>query len=245
MIRSLRVLILVLMLICHSKSCSNKHNDIHILLTNIQDAGALMEFKLRSQFNLFIGERIKSIGNLLGILKTLQNDLPTDLCKYQSIDLGLNIIHALNNFINIVRKNVLYAVSSALDDAKNDQSHILYDFVMYFYDFINELRKKSKHLFNDGKGCVMNMEKEIKIFLDQSSNKFMECLKNVSISNPVQAPEFKNYEKNFTLSFRTIGLKLREPFYYIWMYSTRKQNDTAAEKFNLVSMLSLERCIKI
>ncbi|XP_070507404.1 uncharacterized protein [Chironomus tepperi] len=191
-----------------------------------------METNLRAQYNTFLGEKVKSIGTLLGGLKTLQNELPTDLCKFPSIDVGLNIIHAMNNFIDIVRKNVLYSVKSSLDDAKTDQSNILYDFIMYIYDFIDMIGVGSKNLFNDGKGCVMDLEGEIKSFVDLSAKKFMECLKNVSISSPIQPVKFKTYQDNLTLTIKTISYKLKEPFWYIWVYSTTVQTDLAAEKFN-------------
>ena len=235
MIKILNILIIISLLIYSSNSCSDKINDIHILLTNIQDAGILMETNLRAQYNTFLGERVKSIGTLLGSLKTLQNELPTDLCKYPSIEVGLNIIHAMNNFIDIVRKNVLYSVKSSLDDAKTDQSNILYDFIMYIYDFIDKVGIGSKNLFNDGKGCVMDLEGEIKSFIDLSSKKFMDCLKNVSISNPIIPVKFKSYQDNLTLTIKTISYKFKEPFWYIWVYSTTAQNDFAAEKFNTVS----------
>lgn len=235
MIKLFNILIFLSFVVHNSNSCSDKINDIHILLTNIQDAGSLMETNLRAQYNTFLGDRIKSIGTLLGSLKTLQNDLPTDLCKYQSIDVGLNIIHAMNNFIDIVRKNVLYSVKSSLDDAKTDQSNILYDFIMYIYDFIDMIGVGSKNLFNDGKGCVMDLEGEIKSFIDLSSKKFMECLKNVSLSNPIQPIKFKAYQDNLTLTIKTISYKFKEPYWYIWAYSTTAQTDLAAEKFNAVS----------
>ncbi|CAG9799305.1 unnamed protein product [Chironomus riparius] len=232
MVKIFNILIIILLLVYNSNSCSDKINDIHILLTNIQDAGSLMETSLRAQYNTFLGEKLKSIGTLLGSLKTLQNELPTDLCKYQSIDVGSNIIHAMNNFIDIVRKNVLYSVKSSLEDAKIDHSNILYDFIMYVYDFIDKVGVGSKNLFNDGKGCVMDLEGEIKSFIDLSSKKFMECLKNVSLSSPIQPVKFKAYQDNLTLTVKTISYKLKEPFWYIWVYSTTVQTDLAAEKFN-------------
>ena len=232
------LLVIVLQLIHNSNSYSEKVNDIHILLTNIQDAGILMETSLRAQYYTFLGDKVKSIGTLLGGLKNLQHDLPTDLSKYQSIDVGLNIIHAMSNFIHIVRKNVLYSVKSSLDDAKTDQSNILYDFIMYIYDFIDKIGVGSKNLFNDGKGCVMDLEGEIKSFIDLSSKKFMECQKNVSISNPLVPLKFKTYQDNLTLTINTISYKLKEPYWYIWAYSTTAQMSLAAEKFNSVRLKS-------
>jgi hypothetical protein len=195
------------------------------------------EMSLRIKFYAIISDRVKKIGTLLSGLKNLQNILPTDLCKYQSVDVGLNIVHAMNTFIDTVRKNVLYAVKSSLDDARDDQSNILVNFIIYMHDFIDMVGIQSKSLFNDGRGCVMEMEDDVKNFMDTSSKKFIECLQNVSISRPIIPKNFRTYQDDLTLKMRTINYNLRLPFYYIWMYSTTAQNDTAAEKFNDVSIL--------
>ena len=236
MIRISTLLVLTSFLVCHSNSCSDKIYDIHNFLTDAQDAGTMMETNIRVQYNSFIGDRVKSVGTILNGFKTLQDGLPADLCKYQSIELGLNIIHAMNVFINVVRKNVLYSVKSSLDDAKTDQSNILYDFITYINDFIDLLGVGSKNLFNDGKGCVVDMKGEIDKFLDVSSKKFMECLKTASITIPVVPTKFLTYQSNLMLTIRTISYNLQVPFYYTWMYTTKLQNDTNAEKLNKVSI---------
>jgi len=237
MIRLLNLLIIFSLLIFYSNSCSEKINDIHILITNLEDAVVVTEMSLRIKFYAFISERVKRIGTLLNGLKTLEDILPSDLCKYQSVDVGLNILHSMNIFIDVVRKNVLYAVKSSLDDARDDQSNSLANFIIYIHDFIDMIGLQSKNLFNDGRGCVMEMEGEIKNFMDVGSKKFMECLQNVSISRPIIPRNFKTYQDDLILKMRTMNNNLRLPFYYIWMYTTKVYNDTAAEKFNDVSIL--------
>ncbi|KAL7020197.1 hypothetical protein ACKWTF_011411 [Chironomus riparius] len=232
MIKSFNLIILIFLLVSYSNSCSDKTNYIHILISNLEDAGTVMEMKLRIQFYGFISDRMKSVGTLLSGLKTLQNLLPTDLCKYQSVEVGINVVHAMNTFIDTVRKNLLYAVKSALDDVRDDQSNSMFNFIIYFNDLVDMIGIQSKSLFNDGRGCVMDMEGEIKKYMDVSSKKVVECFQNVSISRPIIPTNFKTHQDDLNTAMRMINYKLREPFYYIWMYSTKLQNDTAAERFN-------------
>lgn len=226
----------VTLLMLISRSQSEKINDIHILISNIQEYGALMETSLRAQFNTFHNDKIKTISNLLTSLKNLQNTMPTDLNKYDGIDTGMNIFHSSNELWISIKKNVVYSVKSSMDDAKISQSNILYDFIMYINDFIDKVALGSKNLFNDGKGCVMEMEKEFKDFIDLGSSKFMECLRTSLTKKPINPQKYTTFVNAASVPIQAIVYKLKEPFWYIWAYSTQQQNDTAAEKFNTVSL---------
>jgi len=239
MIRLLNLLIIFSFLVFYSNSCLEKTNDIHILISNLEDAVIETEMSLRIKFYSYIGDRVKRIGNILKGVKNLQNILPSDLCKYESVDVGLSIVHSMNNFIDTVRKNVLYAIRSSLDDVRDDQSNSLANFIIYIHDFIDTIGLQSKSLFNDGKGCVMKMEGDIKMFMDVGSKEFMECLQNVSISHPIIPKNFKTYQDDLTLKMRTVNNHLRQPFYYVSMYTTTFYNDTQTKKFNDVSIPSI------
>lgn len=239
MLNASKFLTLFLLVLCHTNSHTEKINDIQIFLSNIRDHGLIMEASLRSQYNTYLGDKVKTIGTLTQTLKIIQNNFPPDLEKYQSIDLGLSIVHAMNDLTNVVRKNVLLTVKSFIDDAKIDETDILYEFVQYIYDFIENVALSSKNLFNDGMGCVMDMEPEIKAFIDLGARRFMECFRTVSLSHPLTPPNFRINQNFLTTTMNMIAYRLKVPFWYTWLYSTKQQNDTAANSFNDVSFYKL------
>lgn len=215
---------------------SYDHVDANSFYHSLYDYVNAMEANIRVQYNTLNGERFRAISTQLNILKTLQSGMPTDMGKYADFGIteGIDIYQSMNELINSVRYNGLFAAKSALDDMKNDHLSLLYNFVMSHVDLVDQISFKSKNFFVNGKMCVIAMEKDLQTHFETTAKKYMDCLKNTFLTYNLQPSSFKNYQPNLTTTFALLTYNIKLPFFTVGSYSSRSTNETAAINFNTV-----------
>lgn len=207
-----------------------------------------MECNIRTQCNGIHVERIKTVGAYMAYLKALFNEFPNDLCKYQGIEDGMNIVSAINEAINIVKKNAILAVQSSFNDVRNDLTMELVKFVIYKNEFGEIISETVKSFFNDQKECVLKLEPDIKSFIDASSAKYVACMKNTLTSHPLTPSKLRTYQNTITASLRTQISSIRTCFLYpyiIWPGSLPIHNATAAKNFNDVGLTLFKNSLNV
>jgi hypothetical protein len=220
--------------------CNDGFADIHGTITSLYDHINMMETTLRVQYNNFHAERLNAINLQMTFLKTLQSDFFTNTCKYQSVEEGYGIYISLNEYINVVRKNVFYALKSAIDDLRTDNLNMVYLFQVYHADMVEKIAQLSKNLFNDGKLCVILLEKDIKIYFDTTVKKLMDAMRAAAQTNPLTVQSVKTLQLNILKNTRQIALNSKTHFGFIQAASNKAYNETAANNYNNVRHIKID-----
>lgn len=233
------LIILILISSACAKQCSDGIVDIHNLITTLYDYTNLMETTIRIQYNQFHTERLNAINNQMAFLKTLQQGFNSETCKYQGIEEGYGIYLSANEYINVVRKNVFYALKSAIDDLRNDNLNLIFLFLNYHNDMVDRIAQQSKNLFSDGKVCVMNLENEIKTFFDTTIRKLMEAMRSAANTSPLAVNSIRTAQGTLQNTCRQISHYSRAYFGGTGSGSSKQSNDTVANNYNTVIKLNL------
>lgn len=233
----MKFLLVILLFFAYSKSCIDIRPDINSFINAIEHQTLIMETDIRITYNTYHATRLKLINEPLVFLRNLQKLLPGDLCKYQSIDKGINIINGMYDLANNARRNTIYAVRAKFENMRNDQSKLVYNFLMSMYDMIETISEPIRSYFPEGRECVIDAESMLLKFIDTSDEMFMRCFRNVSTLYPLVSSNIRNYQNSLTTLLTGINRDVRGFFAYIWRFSTKAQNDSAAEKFNTVCNL--------
>ncbi|KAG5677296.1 hypothetical protein PVAND_007065 [Polypedilum vanderplanki] len=226
------LIILILISSACAKQCNDGIVDIHNLITSLYDYTNLMETTIRVQYNQFHTERLNAINSQMSFLKTLQNGFNTETCKYQGVEEGYGIYISSNEYINVVRKNVFYALKSAIDDLRTDNLNLIFSFLNYHNDMVDKIAQQSKNLFSDGKICVINLEIEIKTFFDTTVRKLMEAMRAAANSSPLAAQSIRNAQGTLQNTVRQISYYSRAYFGGTGSGSSKQSNDTVAFNYN-------------
>lgn len=227
----MKFLVIILAFASLSQQCSDFFYDIHSFISTIGDVFSLTEANMRVQYNLIHADRVKTVSSQLMLLKNMQNDLPPNLCKYQKVEDSVNMLNIGQDLINTVRSNLINAVRGSFEDMRNDHSNIIYAHLVMTQEFLEDCAEPSKSYFTDGKICVLALESNIKVFLETSANRIIQCMKNLTVSSPLQYPKFKAEFKTIEEAYNKHAANIKKPFnlpVLINQYSTKNANETAA-----------------
>jgi hypothetical protein len=196
-----------------------------------------MEANVRVQYNTVQADRIRRIFSQLDFLRSISTEFSmSEFFKYTDIEKGLTITDAIIHLINVVRKNVFNAVRSSFEDLRSDNALQIFKFIVGMNDFTDFISQLIKTYFNDQIPCVLAQQTDITTFIDTSMNRFMDCFRNSSRTHPFtpRTVEGQRMALSNILSNEIKSLRGFFNFPYIWAFSTKAQNDTAARRFNNV-----------
>lgn len=238
----MKYFVIILAFASFSQQCSDFIHDIHSFINTIGDVFSMTEANMRIQYNTIHADRVKIVATQMAKLKNMQEGLPENLCKYQNIEDSLNMLNIGQEVIGNVRKNLIYAVRASFEDMRNDHSNIIYNHLVMVQDFLEDCAEPSKSYFTDGKICVMALEPNIKVFLESSANKIIQCMKNATVSTPLQHPKFKVDMASIDDAYTKHAASIKRPFIIpliIYQYSTKAANETAANNLFAVRIFCL------
>lgn len=227
----MKLFVIILALASFSQQCSDFIHDIHSFISTIGDVFSTTEANMRIQYNTIQAERVKTVATQMTMLKNMQNNLQENLCRYQYTEDSVNMLNIGQEVIGDVRKNLIYAVRSSFEDMRNDHSNIIYNHLVMVQDFLEDFAEPSKSYFTDGKICVMALEPNIRNFLESSANRIVQCMRNATVTSPLQYPKFKVEMGSIDDAYTKHVANIRRPFnnpYIIYQYSTKEANQTAA-----------------
>jgi hypothetical protein len=203
------------------------------------DVFSNMEANMRIQYNTIQMERIKTLKNQLDQLENINSPLPRDLCKYQGTEESVSFLQIGQDLVLNVKKNLIYSVRATFEEMRIEHSNTMFSHIAAMADFLEDCFDPAKAYFTDGKACVMSLEKNIKLFLETGSTKIIQCMKNNTITNPLQHPRFKSHIDYMDKAFTKQAADMKKPFILpvlIGSWSTKKQNETAAKALLEVSI---------
>lgn len=235
----MKYFVIILAFASLSQQCSDFIHDIHSFINTIGDVFSTTEANMRIQYNTIHAERVKTVATQMAMLKNMQNNLPENLCKYQKVEDSVNMLNIGQELVGDVRKNLIYAVRASFEDMRNDHSNIVYNHLVMVQDFLEDCAEPSKSYFTDGKICVMALEPNIKVFLESSANRIIQCMRNATVTTPLQHPKFKVDMGSIEDAYTKHATNIKRPFILpviIYQYSTKAANETAANNLFAVSI---------
>jgi hypothetical protein len=213
-------------------------------LNFVQDYYYFSEAQMRIQYNTIHAERVKVLSTQLNMLKNIQKDLPPDLCKFQKTETSVNMLNSGQDLVGNMRKNLMYTARSTFEEMRNDHSNIVYNHLVMMTELLEDCAESSKSYFTDGKACVIGLESNIKIYLESSSNRIIQCIKNATVTYPLQHSKFKTDMDSVNDIYDKQSLNTKKPFYIpipINKFSTKVANETASTNLLTVSILLIIR----
>jgi hypothetical protein len=206
--------------------------EIHNLITSLYDMYNTVETSMREQYNNFASTRLNTINGQMAPLKKLSCSFQQNVFQYQFVDEGNGIFTTAVEYISVVRKNVFYSLKSAIDDLRNDNLNILFQFQQYNAEFVEKISQLSKNLFAGGKKCVLLMEPEIQGYFDNTLKKLMDAMKGAANTNSLAVQSVRTQTQQ--LQQKCQQLFNKNPFNGIQIRSTKESNETVANNYNAV-----------
>lgn len=240
----MKIIVIILAVAALTQQCSDFLNDIHSFISTISDVFSTTEANIRVQYNLIHMDRIKTVSSQVSMLKNIQNEVPTNLCKYSKVEDSVNMLNIGQDLVNNMRKNLIYAVRASFEEMRNDHSNIIYAHLVMMQDFLEDCAEPSKSYFTDGKTCVMALENNIKTFLETSANRIVQCMKSTTTTSPLQHPKFKSDLKLIEDVYARHVTNIKKPFTHpviITQFSSKSANETASNNLFNASFITFLR----
>lgn len=246
MIKYLKIIVIISLLVSNSRTCVDYIYSIHPMVANIGDAFTTMEANMRIQYNTLHLERAKVLKTQYDALDNLRKDYPKDLCKYQGTEESISFQQMGQEMINSVKKNLIYSTKASFDEVRLDHINYVFAFIQSMSEFVDDFFEPAKTYFADGKACVIGLEKNLKSYLETGASRIIGCMRNGTVTNPLMPPKFKSYIDFMSTTYTKQGTDMRKPFLlpvFISLYSTKKQNESAAEALlKVIKIINLGYC---
>lgn len=228
-------LILILVAIANAKKCNDGISDVHGFISFLYDYIANLETIVRVQYNTYHGQRLAEISNQFSFIKILQNNFFTETCNYQLVEEGAGIYQAINEYFNVIKKNLYNGIKSSVDDLRDANLNVIYQFMQDHNIFADHIAELSTNMFDEGKLCVIHTEQDTKNFFDMSVRKLMEAIRSAGQTASLTVASVRTLRANLQASFGQIAHNSRAHFGGTQRGSTRQSNETVARNYNNVS----------